>query len=1641
MKPTRKTRSLSSTAAAAVSAPAAGASSPESSDDEGVSLLPVELEEVSFVPKPAQGSATVTNSNARKPAAVAYVPDSPTVTAAVIPPISVASLHAQMEAATNLKIHEIMLGVEKLSPDEQLAKFAEVLKLRADLNSLKPLFRDQKDTPSLTQSRENLTVTPLKTRSATSWNTIIKDINAQLDSPRMAIGMSCGRILTDIADTAVTMGLSLDEMVSRLHAFVDSSIRTEVRMELEGLDWKSAVTKLRHKLEGELTLEEAYSKFTKVVQRQNESFVSFSKFFEAKVYDLSEDQLQRMDIATSMSRKLSNPFLLQEARTLINKEEFKALENWTRYFRIKSILLDFDQNHNVSRQSNVEQRTKHNPPVQSNTAKAAKPHSSASSSVTPKLPHAGSTDKTSKPGVKREFQVGPDATDGCNDPAHGYLSSGKMVSSHTNNFCRKKNPTIVSTMAIRSVEDIKKPRRYLDVSIAGTSLSALMDSGSEASIITLPLLEKLGLKDTIQPVAATILGYPNIKQVAVGMVTLSIQHKRGVTVVDFLVSEKADEPLLLCDGDLNVMGYQYMETESSIDLTPSTVVEPATDESDPLDSSITKIDSAGTVPVVDDDGVALFSVGTFYNSLNSARYDEYLSQIEEAIQINAEREFRCNGRPPIIINLKPGTLDASLPWSREYPLTDSDRKVAEEWIAKQLERGVIEPYNPPKDDPSKRPPHSCRVAGFVVAGKRVVLNLAPVNRHIDTSGLTDQLPPTLHRLVVQQADADIFTAIDLVSAYDQLRISDTSGLSIYLAINDRTMRLRSLPQGMISSPAIFNAVIQELLQGIPGCTCYFDDILIATRISKDENGLYILDEHVKSVMQVLDRLNSALGFKISGTKSTFFARTITSGGWKLQNHAVSITEEKLVELSNIQKPTTGKGLRSTLGLLNFFARSTAGMGIALRPAYKYQSYKGPLSKLSEGTHDEIWAGIQRAIELLMAAPPVATPDMNKPFVLATDACRAGYGAVLLQGDRVGNTMTNLVIVGFASRPTSIAESAWHAHRLELGAVVWGISKFEYYLRGRKFSVLTDHHTLVRSLAIEAPTAPVQRAWQFLESFHFDVVHIPGIQNVLPDRLSRIYETMVQPETFVAQPQLGKLTIHGSYPGDNNQAGMKVLAIRTSIRKGGVPTPVGVVTDTATSNTVSSTLKDKEPMLIPEAIAFITGSKDTDDNESITEEDAVSPSGAPIPPISGIKQPRWHPGLPYREPAVKHREYILRDAHSLGHQNHEAMVSRIQSMGWAWPGMLSEAKAIVEVCETCGRYNIARKGYSPAEPAANDSAIPGEQLAIDTVEYPATSRGHTCALIVVDMASRFVWAIALKTKSAFEIAQALLSIFWISGFPRIIASDNGTEFVNSVIAAMTQTLKIDHRFSSEYNPAGNAVAESSVRRISVPLRKLVESRKDDWDICLPGAAYIVNTTIAPKTGTTPFVLWYGRYPAPFTSYVDATPRAWNLEAEQHRMNQVRQFYSIVLPGLAMRQQVQASDRTVELNKRRTAVYKPGDIVMVLDETKENKLAGKYLGPFTVLHRSKGNNYRLLDSDNTVLQRRYPAHKLKIFRGTTKPTYPIEEILTRRIDPDGTPRYLVKWEGYPGEDSWEPEESFIDKKRLNDFITKANAAGSL
>jgi transposase InsO family protein len=194
-------------------------------------------------------------------------------------------------------------------------------------------------------------------------------------------------------------------------------------------------------------------------------------------------------------------------------------------------------------------------------------------------------------------------------------------------------------------------------------------------------------------------------------------------------------------------------------------------------------------------------------------------------------------------------------------------------------------------------------------------------------------------------------------------------------------------------------------------------------------------------------------------------------------------------------------------------------------------------------------------------------------------------------------------------------------------------------------------------------------------------------------------------------------------------------------------------------------------------------------------------------------------------------------HLEGHFGATRLHSKIWNAGLYWPSLMKDCVKLVSSCIPCARFNVRAAGFNPLRSIS--ATFPFDHVAIDLLFLKTTPRGNNCALILVDVASKFCLLRALMDKKASTIAWALWKIYCDFGIPKIVQSDNGSEFSNAIMTAMKELLGIDHRLVTPYNPRANGLAERFVRTAKTALLKMIDGNITDWDLSLPSCQRSLN----------------------------------------------------------------------------------------------------------------------------------------------------------------------------------------------------------
>ena len=359
--------------------------------------------------------------------------------------------------------------------------------------------------------------------------------------------------------------------------------------------------------------------------------------------------------------------------------------------------------------------------------------------------------------------------------------------------------------------------------------------------------------------------------------------------------------------------------------------------------------------------------------------------------------------------------------------------------------------------------------------------------------------------------------------------------------------------------------------------------------------------------------------------------------------------------------------------------------------------------------------------------------------------------------------------------------------------------------------------------------------------------------------------------------------------------------------------------------------------------------------------------------------------------------LLQQHHELGHFGAEALFSSLWHAGFYWPNMRADCDLHVAACLQCLRFNVGKSGFHTRQ--FIHAELPFDHVSIDLVSgLPTTERGNNYTLVITDICTRYKLLVAQQTKSAVETARNLWSVFCTFPIPKILQSDNGTEFVNSVVKEMLQLQGVEHRTIAAYNPRANGTAENSVGNSYKVLLKLLNGDMTDWDLRLPSVQLALNSKPNRSTKTSPASLLFGMDINAFANYDKATSKLLTV----HQLMQRQKIIGdLVRPTANSNFKAAQTKRTASANKRirQTPPLQVGTLVMLKDPTRTTKNQPLWIGPYRVVRQKKGGNYVLQCTDHSLYHREPPRDHLKVIDGKADVNlddiYYVEKIVDHKV----------------------------------------------
>ena len=678
-----------------------------------------------------------------------------------------------------------------------------------------------------------------------------------------------------------------------------------------------------------------------------------------------------------------------------------------------------------------------------------------------------------------------------------------------------------------------------------------------------------------------------------------------------------------------------------------------------------------------------------------------------------------------------------------------------------------------------------------------------------------------------------FSTLDLFSGYFQIPLDPESRKYTSFLTSFGLWEYTVLPMGMMNSGSAFSRLMDLTFQHMKKdtLTWYLDDVAV---LGHD------FDHHIHNLDKTLKRIEE-VNLRLKLSKCHFARQNINFLGFEIDSNGIKPNREKIKAILEMPHPKNVLETQSFLGCINFYRKHIKNHSIIATPLYNLIKKESKFN-----WNDDCEAAFNHFKQVLTEPPILQIFDEKLPVILESDASMQGLGGIIAQ-ELSGKEH----VLEYHSRCLNKHEKNYSITELELLGVIFIIKQARCYVFGRKFKIIVDHSCLRYLANLKNPHGRLARWWAFLSEFNFEVIHRPGRKHSNVDCLSRLPLPRTIPENqdtdLHDQLILLTQTIETTDFEYKLITGQKSDSLCQTIRK-----------KMKINNCTQ--FREKDNMLVKLNHTF--------------------------------NEVRYLIVLPI---ALKNEIIQLfhdKSAHEMGVKTYLKMRTRFYH-----PKLFQLVSNYCKTCEKCQKRNPLTKHKMGSADLLPCRTNPFEAISIDLVgPLPTTREGNKYIFVCVDIATRTVVAKPIPDKKMGTVAKCLLeNVYHIFGFPNLITSDRGKEWLNNLFQSLNTIMGIDHRKTTSYHPSGNSIVERANRSLGTAISKQVNEHHDNWDNVLSAIVFGLNTCRHSITGEVPYELLFGR-DIPVLSDLIFPPQNSTFVRQREIIQKIRESKNDTIPAL-------------------------------------------------------------------------------------------------------------------------------------------------
>jgi transposase InsO family protein len=795
-------------------------------------------------------------------------------------------------------------------------------------------------------------------------------------------------------------------------------------------------------------------------------------------------------------------------------------------------------------------------------------------------------------------------------------------------------------------------------------------------------------------------------------------------------------------------------------------------------------------------------------------------------------------------------------------------------------------------------------------------------------GLTAYALPVIPEQLARFSGMVYLGKLDLQNGYHQFRIRKEDWDKVPLMTPFGVYCYCRLSMGIGAAPQIFQRVMDGLFLHLISnvlyvVAVYIDDVLFGARTFE----AYV--EALRGILLVARTANMRYALK----KCKFLFKELVMLGHVVSGAGVRPDPDRLQGIRDLGRPMTKAALISVLALFSYF-RDYVGGAVYAGAVAGLQTFATKARAGDLKWTPDLVGQFERMRALVVGAVPLHFPNWDYPLELCTDACNLGVGAALWTRLHSGLR----VPVAFASKMFTGAELKWATVDQEAYAIYWAVHKWQDYLYHAKFILYCDHLNLM--FMSNAASPRVQRAFLYLSSFKFDIRHVAGVANVVPDVLSRVFVLM---------------------------GGVVAAAVLACFRRRADAATVLPVSPADVDPTLEHThdfvadAAAAQAQMTTEELANVTANP----YYSLKEREGEDGKKVKLWVHSGGRDVRERVLLPATVLGRAMRALMLYLAHDVpdaGHKGQQATYERVSAFHVYWDTQREDAAEWVRACVPCQTHASAKLGHKFGLMGSHwDGDRPGQVLYMDFIGplEPSHREKYRYALIMVDGYSRYVATWGCERADAVSAITGLMH-GWIQyfGVPQLIRHDNARHFENKAMDALLQRLRVADCPVVAYAPWANGMAERPIGTIKASLARTLAGQLAGWYDVLPASALAYGSIKHGSLGVSPMRVHLGWAAATAgtraTEALSGVARPGEVTEQQEWVLQQAAAIDVMYAEVAEAQaRAQAISRTRYNVGKAEVDFVPGDLVIVEGQPTQG-MEANYSGPAVVVKQDKATS---------------------------------------------------------------------------------------